>query len=145
MDNTTLVKIKYRDDTIPKIKKIDKGDWLDLCAAEDVELKSGERKYIDLGVAMELPEGWEAWVAPRSSTFKTYGVIQFNSIGIIDHSFCGPTDWWKFPALAMRDTVIKKGNRICQFRLMMNQPNIDFVENDLNGNADRSGFGTTGI
>jgi len=148
MENKMLtevnVKITYRDNTIQRINKIEKGDWLDLRAAEDVKLKTGEWRYIDLGVAMELPAGWEALVAPRGSTFKNFGILQFNSIGIIDNSFCGPNDWWKFPALAMRDTEIKKGDRICQFRLIENQPGICFSEEGLSENTDRSGFGSAG-
>jgi deoxyUTP pyrophosphatase len=109
-----------------------------------VELKKGEFKLIPLGVALALPKGYEAHVVPRSSTFKTYGVIQANFMGIIDNSYCGPNDQWKFPALAVRDTVIEVNDRICQFRIMENQPELVFEEDSLEGNADRGGYGTTG-
>lgn len=140
------IKIKYLDDTIPKLEYIDgKSDWIDLRAAEDVELKQGEFKLINLGVAMELPEGYEAWVVPRSSTFKNYGIIQTNSKGIIDASFNGDEDYWKFPALATRDTKISKGDRICQFRIHENQPKITFNEVESLNNESRGGFGSTGV
>lgn len=140
------IKIKYLDDTIPKLEYIDgKSDWIDLRAAEDVELKQGEFKLINLGVSMELPEGYEAWVVPRSSTFKNYGIIQTNSKGIIDASFNGDEDYWKFPALATRDTKISKGDRICQFRIHENQPKITFNEVESLNNESRGGFGSTGV
>ncbi len=138
------IKVKYFTD-IEKIKFIeDKSDWYDLRSAEDVELKAGEFKLIRLGVAMQLPKGYEALVAPRSSTFKNFGIIQANSIGIIDESYCGDNDEWRFPAIALRDTVIHKNDRICQFRIIKHQPNhIITTVNKLN-NADRGGIGTTG-
>lgn len=140
------IKIKYLDDTIPKLDYIDgKSDWIDLRAAEDVELKQGEFKLINLGVAMELPDGYEAWIVPRSSTFKNYGIIQTNSKGIIDTSFNGNEDYWKFPALATRDTKISKGDRICQFRIHENQPKITFDEVKSLNNKSRGGFGSTGV
>lgn len=140
------IKIKYLDDTIPKLDYIDgKSDWIDLRAAEDVELKQGEFKLINLGVAMELPDGYEAWVVPRSSTFKNYGIIQTNSKGIIDASFNGNEDYWRFPALATRDTKISKGDRICQFRIHENQPKITFDEVESLNNESRGGFGSTGV
>ena len=139
------IKIKYLSDKIERLRYIDgKSDWIDLRAAERVELKKGEFKLIPLGVALALPKGYEAHVVPRSSTFKTYGVIQANSMGIIDNSYCGPNDQWKFPALAVRDTVIEVNDRICQFRIMENQPELVFEEDSLEGNADRGGYGTTG-
>ena len=109
-----------------------------------MELKKGEFKLIPLGVELALPKGYEAHVVPRSSTFKTFGVIQANSVGIIDNSHCGPNDEWKFPALAVRDTVIEVNDRICQFRIMENQPELVFEEDSLEGNIDRGGYGTTG-
>lgn len=140
------IKIKYLDDTIPKLEYIDgKSDWIDLRAAEDVELKQGEFKLINLGVSMELPEGYEAWVVPRSSTFKNYGIIQTNSKGIIDASFSGDEDYWKFPAFATRYTKISKGDRICQFRIHENQPKITFNEVESLNNESRGGFGSTGV
>jgi len=139
------IKIKYATD-IDKLDFVegDKSDWIDLRAAEDVELKAGEFKLISLGVAMELPEGYEAHVVPRSSTFKTWGIIQTNHCGIIDESYCGDNDVWKFPALATRDTVIYKNDRICQFRIMEKMGNIDFVEVTHLDNEDRGGFGHSG-
>ena len=139
------IKIKYFDKDIEKLKYIDgKSDWIDLRASEDVEFKKGEFKLIPLGIAMELPNGYEAHVVPRSSTYKNFGVIMTNSVGIIDGSYCGDNDMWHFPVIAMRDTEIHKNDRICQFRIMRNQPEIIFQEvKKLEGN-DRGGFGSTG-
>lgn len=139
------IRIKYFTDKIEKLAYIGgKSDWIDLRAAERVELKAGEFKLIPLGIAMALPEGYEAHVVPRSSTFKNFGVIQTNSMGIIDNSYCGPTDQWFFPAYALRDTVIEVNDRICQFRIMENQPELHFTEDSLEGNEDRGGHGSTG-
>ena len=143
--NTETIKIKYHTDEIEKLRYIDgKSDWIDLRAAEDVELKAGEFKLISLGVSMELPKGYEAHVVPRSSTFKTWGILQTNSIGIIDESYCGDNDIWKMPVYATRDTTIHKNDRICQFRIEKHQPTIEFEEVDTLGNEDRSGFGSSG-
>ena len=139
------IKIKYFNENIQKIAPISKGDWIDLRAAATVEMKAGEFKLIPLGVAMQLPQGYEAHVCPRSSTFKNFGVIQTNSMGIIDNSYCGDNDQWFFPAFALRDTVIKENDRICQFRIMEIQPQINFVTVGTLGNADRGGHGSTGI
>ena len=138
------IKIKYFNQNIDKIAPISKGDWIDLRAAATVEMKAGEFKLIPLGVAMQLPAGYEAHVCPRSSTFKNFGVIQTNSTGIIDNSYCGDNDQWFFPAFAMRDTVIKENDRICQFRIMEIQPQINFVTVETLGNEDRGGHGSTG-
>lgn len=137
------IKIKYLRD-IEKIGAIAVGDWIDLRAAEDVTIKAGEYKMIPLGVAMELPQGYEALVAPRSSTFKKYGVLLVNSIGIIDESYKGDGDEWNFLAYAVRDTVIPKNERICQFRIIEHQPQIKLIEVETLGNADRGGIGSTG-
>ena len=139
------IKIKYHAD-IEHIKKIEQGDWIDLRAAEDVTLKFGESKVISLGVSMELPDGYEAHVAPRSSTFKNFGIILVNGIGIIDNSYCGNDDIWMFPALCMKQegTVIKKGDRICQFRIMKKQPEIRFTEVENLDGKNRGGIGSTG-
>ena len=143
--NTETIKIKYHTNEIEKLRYIDgKSDWIDLRAAEDVELKAGEFKLISLGVSMELPKGYEAHVVPRSSTFKTWGILQANSIGIIDESYCGDNDIWKMPVYATRDTTIHKNDRICQFRIEKHQPTIKFEEVDTLGNEDRSGFGSSG-
>ena len=139
------IKIKYFDKDIEKLKYIDgKSDWIDLRASEDVEFKKGEFKLIPLGVAMELPNGYEAHVVPRSSTFKNFGLIMTNSEGIIDNTYCGDNDMWKFPAIAMRDTIVHKNDRICQFRIMRNQPEIIFKEVEHLEGIDRGGFGSTG-
>lgn len=137
------IKIKYLRDIEP-IGVISKGDWIDLRAAEDVSMKAGEYKMIPLGVAMELPKGYEALVAPRSSTFKKYGIILVNSVGVIDESYKGDNDEWHFLALAMRDTEIHKNERVCQFRIIQHQPGIDLCEVDTLGNPNRGGVGSTG-
>lgn len=140
------VKVKYFTDDIEKLRYIDGvSDWIDLRAAEDVEMKAGDWKLIPLGIALELPEGYEAHVVPRSSTYKNFGVIQTNSIGVIDATYCGDNDQWFWPALAMRDTVIHKNDRICQFRIMQNQPSLEFIEVEYLEGPDRGGFGSTGI
>ena len=138
------IKIKYRDETTRRLQKIDHGDWLDLAADEDVEFKAGEYKMIDLGVAMKLPEDYEAIMTPRSSTFKHWGLLQTNSLGVIDHSYQGNNDFWRFPALATRDCFIKKGDRICQFRIQKRMPDIIFEEVKNLEAPDRGGFGSTG-
>lgn len=139
------IEIKYFTDKIEKLRYIDgKSDWIDLRAAEDVVLKKGEFKLIPLGVAMKLPEGYEAHVVPRSSTFKNYGLIQTNHMGVIDCSYCGDNDQWFVPVLAIRDTEVHVNDRICQFRIMENQPKLDFVECEHLSDTDRGGFGSTG-
>lgn len=140
---TKQIKVKYFRG-VDKIKQIEGGDWVDLRSAEDVELKAGEFKMFPLGVAMQLPAGYEALVLPRSSTFKKYGVILVNSMGVIDESYCGDNDEWQFLAYALRDTVIPKNERICQFRIIEHQPRIEFTEVESLGNADRGGIGSTG-
>ena len=139
------IKIKYHTDEIEKLRYIDgKSDWIDLRSAEDVELKAGEFKLISLGVSMELPKGYEAHIVPRSSTFKTWGIIQTNSMGIVDESYRGDSDIWKMPVYATRDIVIHKNDRICQFRIIEHQPTICFEEVEHLEGEDRNGFGTTG-
>lgn len=138
------IKIKYFSDQIEKIAKLTQGDWIDLRCAEDTQLKAGEFKLIPLGVAMQLPEGYEAHVVPRSSTFKSYGIIQTNSFGVIDCSYCGDNDQWRMPVYAVRNTKICVNDRICQFRIMKNQPELTFEEVERLGGADRGGFGSTG-
>lgn len=140
------ITIKYFTDKIEKLTYIDgKSDWIDLRAAEDVALKAGEFKLIPLGVAMKLPQGYEAHVVPRSSTFKNFGIIQINHCGIIDESYCGDNDQWYFPAYALRDTEIHVNDRICQFRIMEHQPTIQFEETEKLTGADRGGIGSTGV
>lgn len=138
------INIKYHNSDLKKIEKIEIGDWIDLRAAEDVELKAGDFKIISLGVSMKLPEGYEAHIVPRSSTFKTWGVIQANSMGIIDNSYSGTNDIWRFPAYATRDTQIKVNDRLCQFRIVKKQPKVELIEVDKLDDIDRGGFGSTG-
>ena len=139
------IKIQYKDATIERLKYIDgKSDWIDLRAAERIELKQGEFKLIPLGVAMQLPKGYEAHIVPRSSTYKNFGIIQTNHTGIVDESYSGPNDWWYMPAYALRDTVIEKNDRICQFRIQKHQPEVIFEEVDALTGQDRGGIGSTG-
>lgn len=137
------IKIRYHGDVEP-LEKIPQGDWIDLRAAETVSLKAGEFRLISLGVSMKLPEGYEAHLLSRSSTFKKWGVIQANGMGIIDESYCGDHDIWRFSALAMRDTVIEKGDRICQFRIMEKMPAVTFETVEFLSDPDRGGIGSTG-
>ncbi len=136
--------IKYFAEGIIPIEKISKGDWIDLRAAEDVEFKAGEFKLIPLGVGMILPEGYEAHIAPRSSTYKNFGIIQTNSIGMVDNSYCGDEDEWKMAAYALRDTYIHKNDRVCQFRIIERQPDIEFETVEHLRETSRGGFGSTG-
>lgn len=140
------IKIKYHSQEIEHLKNIEgnKSDWIDLRSAENVELKAGEFKLINLGISMQIPEGYEAHIVPRSSTFKNFGVIQTNSVGIIDNSYSGDNDIWMMPVLAMRDTKISVNDRICQFRLFKNQENVIFDEVMFLEGPDRGGFGSTG-
>ena len=139
------IRVKYLNERVQKLSYVDgKSDWIDLRAAEDVVMKAGDFYLIPLGVAMELPKGYEAHVVPRSSTYKNFGIIQTNHMGVIDESYCGDHDQWNFPAYALRDTEIKEGDRICQFRIMEHQPTIQFEEAESLGNKDRGGIGSTG-
>ena len=139
------IKIKYFTDKIEKLTYIDgKSDWIDLRAAESVDLKKGEFKLIPLGVAMELPKGYEAHIVPRSSTFKNFGIIQTNHQGVIDSSYCGDNDEWKMPVYAVADTFIPKNTRIAQFRILKHQPPVRIIEVENLKNNDRGGFGSTG-
>lgn len=136
------IRIRYLRD-IQKIERFNVGDWIDLRAAEDVSMNAGEFKMIPLGIAMELPSGYEALVASRSSTFKR-GIMMANGIGIIDESYNGDGDEWHFPAYAVKDATIHKNERICQFRIIQHQPMIHLLEVDHLGNEDRGGIGSTG-
>jgi dUTP pyrophosphatase len=138
------IKIKYHTD-ISKIGKIKNGDWIDLRSSEDVVLQKGDFKLISLGISIKLPDGFEAHVAPRSSTFKTWGIIQTNGVGVIDESYCGNDDVWKMPVYATRDTVIDKNDRICQFRIVEKQPSLDFIIVEDMENESRGGFGSSGV
>lgn len=138
--------IKYFDENMPKLEYIEgKSDWIDLRAAEDIELKAGDFKLIPLGVAMRIIDGYEAHVVPRSSTFKNYGIIQTNSMGVIDNSYSGDNDQWFMPVYATRDIKINKYDRICQFRIMKNQPPFDFKKVEKLEGKDRGGHGSTGV
>ena len=147
-DISLKIRCKFFDKTVypDGLQKIggNRSDWIDLRAAEDVTLKKGEVYYIPLGVAIELPKGYEALVAPRSSTPKNFFVLMANSIGVIDETFRGDNDQWCMPAYAIQDTEIKKGERICQFRIIEHQPEIEFEVVDYLGNKDRGGWGTSG-
>lgn len=138
------IKIKYLTD-IDKIERISVGDWIDLRLAENVYMRKGDFRLLPLGVAMQLPEGYEAIVAPRSSTFKNHKILMCNSIGVIDESYKGNGDQWHFPAYATADVKLEKNTRICQFRIIEHQPDLEFVEVDDLGNEDRKGIGSTGL
>lgn len=138
------IKVKYFTDDIEKISKIAVGDWIDLRAAKTVEMSRFDYVLIPLGVGMKLPEGYEANVVPRSSTFKNFGILQTNSFGVIDESYSGNDDQWHFPALAMRDTVIRKGDRICQFRINRKMESVEILEVESLDEVSRGGFGSTG-
>lgn len=137
------IDIKYLPNAHP-LEKIEVGSWIDLYTYEETTIKQGEQKYINLGVAMKLPEGYEAIMAPRSSTFKNWGIIQTNSIGVIDSSYCGDNDIWMFPAHATKTVTIPAGTRICQFRIQEEQPTIKFNVVESLGTEDRGGLGSTG-
>lgn len=137
------IKIKYFDGA-KKIEAIEQGDWIDLRARETIELAAGNYALIPLGVAMELPAGYEAHIAPRSSTFKKWGILQTNSVAVIDNSYCGDNDEWCVPVLAFRKTTIHAGDRICQFRIIKKMVKPTFKEVSKLGNKDRGGFGSTG-
>ena len=145
MKEKLQIKIKYFNDMLEKVKKISVGDWVDLRAAETVHLKKDDFKLIPLGVAMELPKGYEAHIVPRSSTFKNFGVIQTNHQGVIDESYKGNNDQWFFPAYALRDTIINFNDRICQFRIIEKMPEVEFVEVESLNNDNRGGYGSTGV
>ena len=139
------IKIKYFTDDMEPLRYIDgKSDWIDLRAAQSVALKAGEFKLIPLGVAMELPAGYEAHIVPRSSTFQNFGIIQTNGMGIVDETYCGDDDQWFFPAYALRDTLIEAGARICQFRIMEHQPKLTFCKTAHLSHNNRGGHGSTG-
>lgn len=145
MKKAETLQIKYHSREIEKLRYIDgKSDWIDLRAAEDVALKAGEYRLISFGISIKIPEGYEAHVVPRSSTFKNFGILQSNSCGIIYCSYCGENDIWKMPVYAVRDTEIHVNDRIAQFRIMENQPRILFEEVEHMEGQDRGGFGSTG-
>ncbi|MCR5626206.1 MAG: deoxyuridine 5'-triphosphate nucleotidohydrolase [Lachnospiraceae bacterium] len=139
------IRIKYHSNEIEKLRYIDgKSDWIDLRSAEEVTLKKGDFHLIDLGISVALPKGYEMIIAARSSSFKNFGIIQTNAIGVVDESYCGDDDIIKMPVYAVRDTVIHVNDRVCQFRILEHQPSIMFEETDSLGNESRGGFGSTG-
>ena len=139
------LKIKYLVPDMPRLCYIDgKSDWIDLRCAQDTDMKAGEFRLIPLGIAVALPEGYEAHIVPRSSTYKNFGIIQTNHMGVVDESYCGDGDVWRFNALAPRDVHIEKNDRICQFRLMKKMPPIQFEQVERLTAPDRGGFGSTG-
>ncbi len=145
MTNVTTIRIVLHDENLPVPECRENGDWIDLRAAEDAFMKQGEFRNISLGVSMELPDGYEAHILPRSSTFKNFGILLVNGMGIIDNSYCGTDDIWGFPALAMRDTKISFGDRIAQFRIVEKQVKPQFVVVKSLSGKNRGGFGSTGI
>ena len=138
------IRIKYHNPNLEKIGSIAVGDWIDLRSAETVELHRGDFRYISLGVSMKLPEGYEAHVAPRSSSFQKWGFLQVNSVGVVDNSYSGTNDIWKLPIYATRDAVIYENDRICQFRIVERMPLVTFIEVDELDAQGRGGFGSTG-
>ena len=139
------IKVKYFTDDIDELCYVEgKSDWIDLHAAETVTMKAGEFRLIPLGVAIALPEGYEAHIVPRSSTFKNYGILQTNSMGVVDYTYRGDGDQWRMPAYATRDVTIEKNARICQFRIVQNQPRLTFTRVEHLDGPDRGGFGSTG-
>lgn len=140
------IKIKYFDKDIEKLTYIGggKSNWIDLRSAETVHLKKGEFRLIPLGVGMKLPDGYEANIAPRSSTYKNFKVLQTNSFAVIDNSYSGDNDQWLYHVIAMEDTTINKNDRICQFRINKIQPEIEFEEVEHLDETNRGGFGSTG-
>ena len=146
MPAEALIRIKYHSDAIRRLEYIGgKSDWIDLRSAEEVSLKKGDYYAIDLGISVQLPQGYEMLIAPRSSTYKNFGLVQANSLGIIDESYSSDQDRIRMPVIAMRDTVIHVNDRICQFRIIRHQPRIVFEEVESLGNRERGGFGSTGI
>ena len=140
---TLAIQVRYHAD-IPPLEKLPQGDWIDLRSAETVDMKAGEFRLISLGVSMKLPQGYEAHVAPRSSTFKNWGILMTNSVGVIDETYCGEGDLWYFSALAMRDTHIDRGDRICQFRIVKKMQDVALQTVRVLSASDRGGIGSTG-
>ena len=142
----TVIKVRYHAD-IDLLEYIGgaKSNWIDLRCAEDVYMREGEYRLISLGVSIQLPGGYEAIVAPRSSTLKSFGIIMGNSIGVIDEAYCGDGDVWRFPALAVRDTHIPFNSRIAQFRIIEHQPNIALQTVEYLQNSNRGGIGSSGV
>lgn len=146
MSESIVIRVKYHNPNLKDtIKQVPESAWIDLRAAETVEMEPGDFRIISLGISMEIPEGYEAHIAPRSSTFKNFGILQTNGVGVVESSYCGEDDIWGFPALAMRKTVIHEGDRICQFRIMKQMEPVEFITTDKMNNQSRGGFGSTGV
>jgi dUTP pyrophosphatase len=141
---TLQIKVKYFDKDLPKLEKIVKGSWIDLRVRETYTLKAGDSALLKLNVAIELPQGYEAYIVPRSSTFKKWGLIQTNHLGVVDQMYKGNNDEYMMPVLATKDVIIERGERVCQMRVQEEMPQLEIVEVDSLGNEDRSGFGSTG-
>lgn len=141
---TKTIQIKYFDDGVERVHKFKVGDWIDLRCSQSVILKQGEYRLLKLGVGMILPKGYEAHVLARSSTPDKFGIVCANGMGVIDNSYSGDADEWKFPAVALRNTIIEKGDRIAQFRIVKNQPKIRFMTVDMLNEMSRGGIGSTG-
>lgn len=139
------IKVKYFDEELERIQKISIGDWIDLRAAQDITLSMGELANIPLGIAMELPKGYEAWLTSRSSMARKFGIVHIDDLGVIDGSYCGDNDEWKLPVIAIRNTTIHKNDRICQFRIHEVMPEVEIEEVTVLGNPDRGGLGSTGV
>ena len=136
--------IKYHNPELIRLQSMTVGDWIDLRAAERVELKAGEYRLISLGVSMKLPAGFEAHIAPRSSSFSKWGFLQVNSVGVVDNSYSGTNDIWKLPVYATREAVIEVNDRICQFRIVKKMPQVSFTQVEELDGKNRGGFGSTG-
>ena len=142
------IKVKYHNSkngsTIDRIEKIEQGDWIDLRSAENYEIAQFEAGMINLGVSIKVPEGYEAHLVPRGSTYKKWSIIQTNGMGVIDESYSGENDVWKMPVLAMQATHIHKNDRVCQFRIMPKMPEVKITEVEAMDGNSRGGFGSTG-
>ena len=143
--NLVKIKIKYHTEFDKPIQRIENGDWIDLKSAITYEYKKGDFFLINLGVSMELPKGYEALLLPRSSTFKKYGLIVVNSAGLIDNMYNSDDDCWMLPVYALRDGCVEKNDRVAQFRILENQPKIEFEVVEHLNNKPRGGFGSTGV
>ena len=156
-NNPLDIHIKYLDPDVTRLNKISQGDWIDVYSAETVFIPEGSSYLVPLGFCMKLPEGYEAHLAARSSTFKKWGIILTNSVGIIDESYCGDNDQWMLSAYCLqgrdnflvngdetKGSFINKNDKIAQFRIMKKMPPVNFVEVSSLGNKDRGGFGSTG-
>ena len=137
------IKIKYSEGMEP-IKQAHEGEWYDLRAAKDYCYVKGDIVKISLGVAIQLPDGYEAIIRQRSSLAGKYGLMMACS-GVIDNLYCGDDDIWSFQGYAIQSGLVKKNDRICQFRIEKIQPTAEIVKVEKLGNENRGGFGSTGV